>query len=166
VLFFPDSLAPNRVWPHLYWNELGALLEAAGLKWLALPIRDFDKYRCVADARPMVRAAACMSLAGLAVGNDSGLMNWTPLVDLPSLCLLGPTRPELFAHAPLIRCLTPRTNLPYNASPDHGAGDDCNGCCYHFKHNPFCSQTCMSLANLLPPEVAAAAIAYHREHWG
>ena len=137
-----------------------------GLRSLAFPIRGFEKHTNAVDARPIVRVAACMSLAGLAVGNDSALINWTPIVDLPALCLLGPTRKEIFDHAPLIRCLTPRTPLPYNATPDHPAGGDCNGCCYHFKHNPFCSQTCMSLANMLPAEVAEEAVKYHREVWG
>jgi hypothetical protein len=166
VLFFPDSLSPNRVWPKNYWNELDDLLGQHGLRSFALPIRGFEKHKNAVDARPMVRAAACMKLAGLGIGNDSALINWTPLVDLPALCLLGPTRKEIFQHAPLIRCLTPRTPLPYNATPDHPAGGDCNGCCYHFKHNPFCSQTCMSLANMLPAEVAEEAVTYHREVWG
>ena len=166
VLFFPDSLSPNRVWPKIYWDELADLLATAGFKSLAFPIRGFEKHKNAIDAKPIIRVAACMSLAGLGIGNDSALINWTPLVDLHSLCLLGPTRRELFGHAPLIRCLAPRTPLSYNATPYHSAGADCNGCCYHFKHNPFCSQTCMSLANMLPAEVAEEAVKYHREVWG
>lgn len=160
VLFFPDSLAPNRVWPKkYYWNDLGRLLKKAGLKSIAFPIGGFENYENSLDVRPVAKVAACMKLAGLAIGNDSALINWTPLVDLPSLVLLGPTPKYIFNHAPLIRPITPKTPLPYDG------GEDCNGCCYHFKHNPFCSQTCMSLANLMPEEVAKAAIAYHKEFW-
>lgn len=155
VLCFPDSLAKNRRWPTIYWDMLTDQLEACGLKTLVFPIHEFEKYKNSLEVKPLAKVVACMKLAGLAVGIDSALMNWTPLVDLPAIALLGPTRAPIFAHAPLIRTLA--------ADPEVMP---CTGCCYFLKHNPWCKEQCMSLSNLTPAAVSSAVLSYHQELHG
>lgn len=147
VLCFPTSSGIDREWSIPYWNMLCQGLIQAGLKPLVFPTRHQHLYEHAIDVAPMGRLAGYMQKAGMFVGPDSGPANWAAVVKLPGVVLLGPTKPLIFTHAPLLKCL--QSDLP------------CTGCCFVRKHEPWCSSACLSLANITPARVLQEVVSYH-----
>lgn len=146
VLCFPTSTGVDREWAIPYWNTLCEGLVAAGLKPMVFPARHLERYTHVVNLAPMGRLVGYMKKAGMFIGVDSGPANWAALVDLPGVVLLGPTKPLVFEHAPLFKCL--QSDL------------SCTGCCFK-RVNDLCGAACLSLANIKPERVLDETLRYH-----
>jgi len=93
---------------------------------------------------PVARVAALMRRAALVVGNDSFPAHLAGTVGVPTLALLGPTKPTVFAHMDTVECLT--------------SAMDCTGCHFQAPFRAACDQGCMSLYQLLPDDVLSRAL--------
>src|SRR5262249_27037106 len=89
---------------------------------------------------PLPKLAALMKRAALVIGNDSFPVHLAGTVGVPTLALLGPTRPTVFAHIPEVECMA-STSLY------------CTGCHFQPPFRAACDQGCMSLYRLFPDDV-------------
>lgn len=152
ALLFPDTTVANRRWPIRYWNDLAEGLTAAGLRVLTLPVKDHQKYIGGIDVASFENVIACLSLAGLVVGVDSGPVNWASLFDVPTVAILGPTTANIYAHAKNIRSIAAPKELM-----------TCVGCWFQPPYRPdFCNNGCLALANVLPSEVLRVSLEHYR----
>jgi hypothetical protein len=102
----------------------------------------------LARARELLPSArACvLSDYGKGVGNDSFPTHLAGAVGVPTLALMGPTRPTVFAHAPAVECLASATI-------------DCTGCHFGPTFRAACDQGCQSLFRLYPDAVLRRVLA-------
>lgn len=143
VLLFPQTAWVPREWPAAYWVDLSWRLKAVGVPVLVL-LADKDP-RFTNTPRyswgtPVGRLAALMDRAAVVVGNDSFPAHLAAAAGVPTLALLGPTRPTVFAHAPAVECLA-------------SAAIDCTGCHFAAPFRAACDQGCQSLYRLSPEAV-------------
>jgi hypothetical protein len=149
VLLFPQAVWRPREWPANYWVDLAWKLKAAGAAVQMLMQGDDDRFHNTPLYRwgtPLGKLAALMSRAALVVGNDSFPAHLAGTVGVPTLALMGPTRPTVFAHSPDVECLA-------------SAAIDCTGCHFQAPFRAACDQGCMSLYRLFPDDVLRRALA-------
>jgi hypothetical protein len=143
VVLFPQTAWVPRAWPASYWVDLAWGLKAAGVPTLVMLADKDERFSNTPLywwGTPLGRVAATVERAAMVVGNDSFPAHLAGTIGVPTVALLGPTRPTVFAHTGAVECLA-------------SAGIDCTGC--HFGH-PFraaCDQGCLSLYRLFPEGV-------------
>jgi ADP-heptose:LPS heptosyltransferase len=143
VLLFPQSAWKPREWPASYWVDLAWHLKKMGVPVLVMLQGDDARFHNTPQYRwntPLPRVAALMARASLMVGNDSFPAHLAGTVGVPTLALLGPTRPTVFSHTPDVECLSAETL-------------DCTGCHFQAPFRAACDQGCMSLYRLFPDQV-------------
>ena len=148
VLLFPQAAWKTREWPPNYWVDLAWKLKAAGVAVQVVLQGKDERFRNTPVYRwgtPVAQLAALMRRAHLVVGNDSFPAHLAGTVGVPTLALMGPTRPEVFAHATDIECLA--SNLI-----------ECTGCHFRAPFRAACDQGCMSLFRLFPDDVLRRAL--------
>lgn len=139
ILIFPECAWSNRAWPRPYWIDLAWDLQRAGHVTLALgttepEVRGFPAFFY---GLRLYNLAALMFRADLVIGNDSGPAHIAGTIGVPTLALMGPTRPDVvFGHVPEVRPLRV-------TSEELG----CVGC--HFMgekgYRPACAHGCRAL---------------------
>lgn len=143
VLLFPQSLWKPREWPANYWVDLAWSLKRAGVRTTVMMQGDDARFHNTPLYRwntPLPRVAALMRRADLVVGNDSFPAHLAGTVGVPTLALMGPTLPTVFAHLPHVECLA--TNRI-----------ECTGCHFRAPFRAACDQGCLSLYRLFPEDV-------------
>lgn len=132
VLLLTRSNQREREWTH--WDELEAMLQGEGL----------TTFRPSTTWRP---TAAMMLRTKLVIGNDSAPAHLSGTLDVPTIALLGPTTPSVFAHLQSVHCLqTEKRELM------------CSGCWYSVGFEPqVCRHECASLAKLPASKVFVKA---------
>jgi ADP-heptose:LPS heptosyltransferase len=143
VLLFPQVGWVPRGWPASHWVDLAWDLHAVGVPAVVLLADKDDRFTNTPAfwwGTPVGRLAALMESAALVVGADSFPAHLAGAVGVPTLALLGPTRPTVFAHAPAV--------IPL-------ASDriDCTGCHFGEPFRAACDQGCQSLGRLYPADV-------------
>ena len=143
VLLFPQTAWKPREWPAANWVDLSWTLKAAGVP-VAVFLQSKDE-RFLNTPRfwwgiSLERIAALMQRAKLVVGADSFPAHLAGTIGTPTLALMGPTRPTIFAHAPNVQCLASRAI-------------DCTGCHFRSPFRAACDQGCQSLFRLYPEDV-------------
>jgi len=143
VLLFPQTAWITREWPASYWVDLAWSLRAAGVPTVILLSHQDDRFANTPLywwGTSIERVAALMERAALVVGNDSFPAHLAGAIGVPTLALMGPTRPTVFAHAAAVECL---------------ASDaiDCTGCHFAAPFRAACDQGCQSLFRLHPEVV-------------
>lgn len=134
LMFFHGTTWPSKHWPESHWSALARLAAAAGYG-IDLPWGNADELaraERLAQAIPGVRVLPRLSLSALAaalqevegvVGVDTGLAHLAAALEVPGLCLYGPTataltgtrgrRQESFQAAfPCVPCLQRRCTHP------------------------------------------------------
>lgn len=148
VLLFPQTAWKTREWPASYWVDLAWKLKAAGVPTVVLMANKDERFTNTPLywwGTPIPRLAALMKRAALVVGNDSFPAHLAGAVGVPTLALMGPTRPTVYAHAPAVECVTT-------------AALDCVGCHFRAPFRAACDQGCMALYRLFPDDVLALAL--------
>ena len=143
VLLFPQTAWVTREWPPSYWVDLSYKLKAAGVPSLVLLSARDARFTNSAKywwGTAFERLAAIIERAALVVGNDSFPAHLAGTIGVPTLALMGPTRPNVFAHAPTVECLS-------------SAAIDCTGCHFGAPFRAACDQGCQSLFRLFPDAV-------------
>jgi Glycosyltransferase family 9 (heptosyltransferase) len=143
VLLFPQAIWKPREWPANYWVDLAWKLKRAGVPAVVLMKGDDARFHNTPSFRwntPLPQVAALMKRAALVVGNDSFPAHLAGTVGAPTLALMGPTLPMVFAHMPDVECLASRAL-------------DCTGCHFRAPFRAACDQGCMSLYRLFPDDV-------------
>jgi hypothetical protein len=148
VLLFPQAVWKPREWPANYWVDLAWKLREAGAAVLVLMQGDdarFHNTPVYQWGTPLPQVAALMRRAALVIGNDSFPVHLAGTVGVPTLALMGPTLPTVFAHTPDVECLA-------------SAAIDCTGCHFRAPFRAACDQGCLSLYRLFPDDVLRRAI--------
>jgi hypothetical protein len=143
VILFPQTAWVTREWPASYWVDLSWRLKAADIPVLVLMSPKDERFTNTPLywwGTPLDRLAALVERAALVVGNDSFPAHLAGAIGVPTIALMGPTRPTVFAHAPAVECL---------------ASDaiDCTGCHFSPPFRAACDQGCQSLFRLYPDVV-------------
>ncbi len=148
VLLFPQAAWKPREWPANYWVDLAWGLQANGAKVLVLLANDDARFHNTPEFQwntPVGRLAALMRRADLVIGNDSFPAHLAGTAGTPTLALLGPTQPTVFAHIPEVECVMSRRL-------------DCTGCHFNPPFRAACDQGCLSLYRLFPEDVLPIAL--------
>jgi hypothetical protein len=143
VLLFPQVAWKPREWPAPYWIDLAWRLKARRLSVVMVLAAEDPRYKATPLFwwnYPLPRIAAIMKRAALVVGNDSFPAHLAGTLGVPTLALMGPTRPLSFAHVPEVQCLA-TSRLP------------CVGCHFQEPFRAACDQGCAALFQLLPDDV-------------
>jgi len=147
VLLFPQVAWKPREWPANYWVDLAWKLKATGAGVLVMLQAEDPRFTGMPVFQwntPLPRVAALMQRAALVIGNDSFPAHLAGTVGTPTLALLGPTRPSVFAHMDTVECIT--------------SAMDCTGCHFLPPFRAAFDQGCMSLYQLLPDDVLSRAL--------
>jgi hypothetical protein len=143
VLLFPQTAWVTREWPANYWVDLAWKQKEAGVPSLILMSPKDERFTNTPAhwwGTPLERLAAMIERAALVVGNDSFPAHLAGALGVPTLALMGPTRPTVFAHSSAVECL--------------GADlIDCTGCHFGAPFRAACDQGCLSLFRLYPEAV-------------
>ena len=148
VLLFPQVAWATRAWPPSYWVDLSWKLKAAGVPSLVLLSSKDERFTNTPKhwwGTGIERLAATIERAALVVGNDSFPAHLAGTIGVPTLALLGPTRPTVFAHTPEVTCLS-------------SAAIECTGCHFAAPFRAACDQGCQSLFRLFPETVLATIL--------
>ena len=143
VLLFPQTAWTTREWPASYWVDLAWRLKAADVPVvLLLSPKDprFENTPAYWWGTPLEKVAAMIERAALVVGNDSFPAHLAGTLGVPTLALMGPTRPTVFAHAASVECMA-------------SAAIECTGCHFSAPFRAACDQGCQSLFRLYPDDV-------------
>lgn len=143
VLLFPQTAWVTREWPVSYWIDLAWQLRAVGVPTVTLLSHQDDRFANTPLywwGTSLERLAAMIERAALVVGNDSFPAHLAGSLQVPTLALMGPTRPTVFAHAPSVECLA-------------SIAIDCTGCHFGLPFRAACDQGCHSLFRLFPEGV-------------
>jgi len=149
VLLAPNTYYGSREWPECYWHELGDILEDSGIRTLWIGDKADKRY----SKRPRHYAgegwdatAALMYVCQCVVGNDSGPAHLAGTLDVPTVVLLGPSNPSVFAQYPSVTCLqAPQSELP------------CSGCYWKVGvYQDVCERGCVALSHITPTDVLEA----------
>jgi len=143
VLLFPQTAWVAREWPPSYWVDLSWKLKAAGVPSLVLLSSRDDRFTNTPKywwGTSVERLAATVERAALVVGNDSFPAHLAGTIGVPTLALMGPTRPTVFAHTLTVACLS-------------SAAIECTGCHFGAPFRAACDQGCQSLFRLFPETV-------------
>jgi hypothetical protein len=143
VLIFPQTAWVTREWPPSYWVDLSWKLKAAGVPPLVLLSNKDERFTNTPKywwGTSAERLAAMIERAALVVGNDSFPAHLAGTIGVPTFALMGPTRPTVFAHTPMVECLS-ATEV------------ECTGCHFAAPFRAACDQGCQSLFRLFPDVV-------------
>jgi ADP-heptose:LPS heptosyltransferase len=143
AVLFPQTAWTTREWPASYWVDLSWSLKAAGVPVVVLLSPKDERFTNTPAywwGTPIDRVAALVEQAAVVVGNDSFPAHLAGTIGPPTLALMGPTRPTVFAHMPGVECL---------------ASDaiECTGCHFAPPFRAACDQGCQSLFRLYPEVV-------------
>jgi heptosyltransferase-1 len=145
ILLFPQVEQLSRQWPIASWIDLAWMLEKKKLKNLTVLMRRDARFNGMPTAivdQPWMNVAAMIRRARLIIGNDSGPAHMAGTLDVPTLALLGPTKPTAFAHLPSVHCVSlAKEQLP------------CVGCHFTGEYRSACDQQCRALMMLQPQQV-------------
>lgn len=149
VILFPQTAWVAREWPASHWVDLAWQLKAAGVPVLVLLSNEDARFTNTPTywwGFPLGQVAALVERAALVVGNDSFPAHLAGAIGTPTLALMGPTRPTVFAHSPAVECL---------------ASDrvECTGCHFAAPFRAACDQGCQSLFRLFPEGVLKRVLA-------
>ena len=145
VLLFPFADWSARMWPLAYWLDLAYQLEARGIATRTMApsnrVEDIKPFPLWEVGASWNRIAACMSVANLVIGNDSGAAHVSATLKRPTIAIMGATR-NVFSYYPT----AVEVSLPQEIL-------SCSGC--HFQGSrgfrKACDKACRALM-LLPPE--------------
>jgi hypothetical protein len=115
VLLAPQSNHANREWLASNWRRLAELLTVAGIPYLLIAHNarpEFEAVDSIFGLSPMDRLIALFRHARAVVAIDSFLANLSGTLDVPTLCLLSITTPQVFSHTPSVRCLQGSSRTP------------------------------------------------------
>jgi hypothetical protein len=143
VLLFPQTAWVTREWAPSYWVDLAWRLKAAGVPTLVLLSSKDARFTNTPKywwGTSVERLAALIERAALVVGNDSFPAHLAGTIGVPTLALMGPTRPAVFAHTPTVECLA-------------SGLIECTGCHFAAPFRAACDQGCQSLFRLFPEAV-------------
>ncbi len=143
VVLFPQTAWVPREWPASYWVDLAWGLQSAGVGVVTLLSPKDERFTNTPAfwwGTPLDRVAALIERAALVVGNDSFPSHLAGAIGTPTLAMMGPTRPTVFAHCPAVECLS-------------SDAIDCTGCHFGAPFRAACDQGCQSLYRLYPDAV-------------
>jgi hypothetical protein len=149
VLLFPQTAWKTREWPPNYWVDLAWRLQKLDIATVVMLQANDERFHNTPAYRwntPLPRVAALMQRSALVVGNDSFPAHLAGTVGVPTLALMGPTRPTVFTHLPDVTTLS-------------SASLDCTGCHFQAPFRAACDQGCMSMYRLFPEEVLNRVLA-------
>lgn len=145
IALCPHTNYKSRQWPTSYWLDLNWKLRDAGYE----PIFQMGHDDPLLSGRgpsmswwggAIVDVARRLASCALVVGNDSMPAHMAGTLGRPTLALMGPTKPTVFAHIPEVKCL--------QATDMH-----CTGCHFQPPFRVACDFMCESLARLSPQAV-------------
>lgn len=134
ILLFPEVEWVPREWPASYWVDLAWMLHQSNYDVRIFTKRENPKFSNTPRffyEQDIINVAALMKEASVVVGNDSGPVNLSGTLNVPTLALCGPTTSSCFSHLPTVEVL---------ASTYH-----CTGCYFGEPFRPACDQGCKSL---------------------
>ena len=147
IIIAPQCNFSTRTWHPGYWLDLNWSLLKLGYEvvWIMQNDSPMFKNRGPAVAhwgQPYAELIKLMRTASLVIANDSMPAHLAGTLNIPTMAILGPTRPSVFAHMKdAVQCL-------------QSSRVECVGC--HFKAPPFrvaCDHACQALNTLLPSDV-------------
>lgn len=148
VLLFPQTAWVSRAWPASYWVDLSWKLKSAGVANLVLMSNKDERFTNTPKywwGTAMEQLAAMIERAAMVVGNDSFPAHLAGTIGVSTLALMGPTRANVFAHAPSVLCMS-------------SAAIECTGCHFAAPFRAACDQGCLSLFRLFPETVLATIV--------
>lgn len=143
VLIFPQTAWVPREWPASYWVDLAWKLKAVGMPVVVLLTHEDKRFTNTPMywwGTPLARVAAMIERAAVVVGNDSFPAHLAGAIGTPTVALMGPTRPTVFAHSAVVECLA-------------SGRIECTGCHFAAPFRAACDQGCLSLFRLFPEDV-------------
>lgn len=150
VLMFPQTHWTPREWPACYWSDLGWQLAERNVPTLVMLTHEDQRYTNMPRffwGFSLTSVAALMSVATLVVAVDSGPAHLAAAIGVPTIVLMGPTRPEcVFGHVPEVMALASQ-DLP-----------GCTGCHFGAPFRAACDQGCQMLYALRPHVVLAKIV--------
>lgn len=150
VLIFPQTHWTPREWPACYWSDLGWQLAERNVPTLVMLSHEDRRYTNMPRffwGFPLTKVVALMSTAAMVVAVDSGPAHLAATMGVPTIVLMGPTRPEcVFGHVPDVMALASQ-ELP-----------NCAGCHFGPPFRAACDQGCQMLYALRPYTVLAKIV--------
>lgn len=143
VILFPQTAWVPREWPPSYWVDLAWKLKAAGASVLVMLSHEDKRFTNTPSywwGTTFGRVAAILERAAVVVGNDSFPAHLAGALGVPTVALMGPTKPTVFAHATAVECLASNRI-------------ECTGCHFAAPFRAACDQGCLSLFRLYPEDV-------------
>lgn len=155
VILAPQCHYTTRTWPPAYWIDLNWMLQKAGYEVVWQLESDNPQF---SQRGPSIaywghgfpQIIDLFMTAELIVGNDSMPAHLGGTLGIPTLALMGPTRPTVFSHIPDVTTL--QTDLV-----------DCVGCHFQMPFRVACDSICQALHTLLPSKVFAAILQHFQE---
>lgn len=146
VLIFPETHWTPRRWPINHFVDLAWQLRANNIQNIIMLEKEKPEFANTPRrywGYNLAQVMALMTVADVVVGNDSLPAHLAGTLNKKTIAILGPTRPNVFAHIPNVVC----------AQSDKL---DCVGC--HFKGGPngfraACDIGCMSLNTLTVDDI-------------
>lgn len=147
VVLAPQTNYRTREWPPAYWVDLAWRLEQLDIGTTFTLMNKDERFLNTPSYHWGYRWPHLIALykaADLVIAIDSGPANVAGMVDAPTLALLGPTLPTIFALCPSVTCLAaPKTRI------------DCVGCYFGHPFRGACDLGCMALSRLFVEDVLA-----------
>lgn len=145
TMLFPKATRGAREWPINYWLDLYAMLDKEGQQPAFFVARgdeaQFKRSRCFAISWAHVCEA--MLRARLCIGSDSGPAHVAGTLDVPFLCLVGPTIEGAgFEYTPSVHFMSTTPEVV-----------GCVGCYWSAAYRPACDHGCEAMMLLRPREV-------------
>lgn len=108
VLLAPQSAHIDREWAASRWLELAALLDKEGIPFLftgVAPRKTFGRWPGIYGIKPFNRACALIAEAKSVIAIDSFIANLAGTANVPTVCILSFTTPQVFSHTPSVKCI-------------------------------------------------------------
>ena len=146
VVICPHTHFKTREWPPAYWMDLNWALRGRNLEVVWLLEHNDNQYSQRGPSMAyfgyaLRDVAKMLASAAVVVGNDSMPAHLSGAIGRPTIALMGPTNPNVFAHTKDV--LTMQTE-----------SSDCVGCHFGRPFRPACDMMCQALSTLTPKEVA------------
>ena len=147
IVIAPQCHFKSRTWPKAYWLDLNWALQCLGYEVVWLMEHDDQDFSQRGPAMAYWRSSfqqviEIMMTAAVVVANDSMPAHLAGTLGVPTLAILGPTHPNVFAHVP-------------DVIPMQSKAMECVGCHFSQPYRAACDLLCQGLATTLPRDVAA-----------
>lgn len=108
VLLAPQSAHANREWAPERWAQLAQALERMEIPFMftgTAARKELRGFPGLYGVSPFQKAVGLIVNAKSVIGIDSFIVNLAGTANIPTVCILSFTTPQVFSHTPSVRCI-------------------------------------------------------------